>query len=260
MKYILKYSFYEMVRSKWAYIYTGFYLCVTFALYLLSNDLDKTLISLSNITLALTPLIGILFGTSYYYSSKEFLQLLLSQPISRWHLFLGMYGGMAITLCVSILIGIGLPLISFGILSSASVNLFLLLMTMACTLSVIFSLIAFLIAMQFDDKVKGLSISIFIWLFFAILYDGFTLLLLFLFKDYPLDKFTIGAVITNPIDLARILITMNLDVSAMMGYTGAVMSKFLGKGIGMVVITISLILWTLIPLGLLKQMGIKKDF
>jgi len=131
---------------------------------------------------------------------------------------------------------------------------------MACTLSIIFSLIAFLIAMRNDDKVRGLSISIFVWLFFAIIYDGIFLLLLLGFKEYPLDKMTISMIMLNPIDLARILILMKLDMSAMMGYTGAVLSKFLGKNLGIFFVSASLLLWTLIPLWRLKKLGTSKDF
>ena len=257
---ILKYSFYEMIRSRWVFIYTGFYLLATIALLLLSNDLSKVLISMTNITLILTPLIGILFGTIYYYNSKEFIQLLMAQALSRWSIFSGMYAGMVIALCISILLGIGLPFVFYGILLSPDLPIFLLLIAMGCVLSIIFSLIAFLIAMKFDDKVKGLSISIFVWLFFAIVYDGIFLLLLLSFKDYPLDKLTISMLVFNPIDLGRILILMKLDMSAMMGYTGAVLSKFLGRGTGMFVISVSLLMWILLPLWRLFKVGQKKDF
>ena len=249
-----------MIRSRWVFIYTGFYLLTTMSLLLLSNDLSKVLISLTNIIIVLAPLIGILFGTIYYYNSREFIQLLLAQALSRWSIFMGMYVGMIMALCVSIIIGVGIPFIMYGVLQSDQIGIFLLLIGMACILSIIFSMIAFLIAMRFKEKVKGLSISIFIWLFFAIIYDGIFLLLLLTFKEYPLDKLTISMITFNPIDLARILILMKLDMSAMMGYTGAVLSKFLGKGLGMLFIVSSLLLWAVIPLWLLHRLGVREDY
>lgn len=260
MRKILKYSFFEMIRSRWVFFYTGFYLVATMALLLLSNDFSKVLISLTNIIIVLTPLIGILFGTIYYYNSKEFIQLLMAQALSRWSIFSGMYLGMASALCISIFLGIGVPMIAYGILGSPDVSIFILLIAMACVLSIIFSLIAFIIALKFDEKVKGLSISIFVWLFFAIIYDGIFLLLLLSFKDYPLDKMTISMIMLNPIDLARILILMKLDMSAMMGYTGAVLSKFLGKNLGILFVSFSLLLWTLLPMSRLYFLGNRKDF
>ncbi|MCB0692006.1 MAG: ABC transporter permease [Saprospiraceae bacterium] len=260
MNSVLKYSFYEMIRSRWLFIYTGFYLLVSVALIMLSGDSTKVLISLSNITLGITPMVGILFGTNYYYNSREFIQLLLCQPISRWKIFSAFYMGLAIALCLSIIVGIGLPLTFMGIFKSGNVSLFFILIAMACMLSIIFSLLAFLIAVKFDNKVKGLSIAVLLWLFFAIIYDGLVLLTLLVLKDYPLDKLTISLMLANPIDLARILILLKLDISAMMGYTGAVLSKFIGKSLGSLLIALSLLLWTLIPMGILRKILNSKDF
>jgi Cu-processing system permease protein len=97
-------------------------------------------------------------------------------------------------------------------------------------------------------------------LFFAIIYDGVFLLMLLGLKDYPLDKFTISMVVLNPIDLARIMILMKLDMSVMMGYTGAVLTKFLGRGVGMFVVSCSLIVWIIAPLWRLCVIDEKKYF
>lgn len=260
MNPVFRYSFYEMIRSRWAYFYTGFYLLATITFQVMSFDLAKTLISMTNICLVITPLIGILFGSTYYYNSKEFILLLLSKPLSRWKIILSIYMGLALTLCTSVLVGVGLPLLAFGVIGSESFIIYLLLLGASCLLSVIFSLLAFWIAMRFNDKVKGLSINILVWLFFAVIYDGLILLLLFFFKDYPLDKATIAVVLLNPIDLARILIIMHIDVSAMMGYTGAVLSRFLGEVQGMIIIFLALSVWTLLPLWGLRKLCMNKDF
>jgi len=51
----------------------------------------------------------------------------------------------------------------------------------------------------------------------------------------------------SPIDLARIQILLHLDVSAMMGYTGAIFKDFFGTSIGLVVSFVLLCLWVIIP-------------
>ncbi len=260
MNSLLKYSVYEMIRSRWIFIYTGFYLITVIALILLSDDMTQVMISLSNIVLGITPLIGILFGTMYYYNIRDFVQVFLSQPYARWSVFRTLYGGLAIALCSSILIGMGIPLMFNGALGKDSVKVFGLLMLTACVLSIIFSLLAFLISMKYDDKVKGLSISILAWFAFAVIYDALVLLILMLFRDYPLDKATIALVMLNPIDLSRILITMNLDISAMMGYTGAVLTKFLGTKLGTLLTLSSLALWMIVPYFMLKKLTNGKDF
>jgi Cu-processing system permease protein len=51
----------------------------------------------------------------------------------------------------------------------------------------------------------------------------------------------------NPIDLARIMILMQLDVSALMGYTGAIFKDFFGTMEGIIISFSMLILWAIIP-------------
>ena len=260
MNRIFKYSFYDMIRNRWMFIYTGFFAITTLALLILSTDLVKVIISMSNIILVLTPLVGILFGTMYSYDSREFIDLLLAQPLSRKSVFTGVYLGLAVSLSLSVIVGIGMPMIFYGIFSSPALTSFLVLCAMAIVLSIIFSLLAFYIALRFDNRVKGFGISIFVWLFFALIYDGIFLLLLMIFKDYPLEKLTIGMTVFNPIDLARILILFKLDISAMMGYTGAVLQKFLGSSLGSLLIIVTLIMWVLIPFTFLLRLAGRKDF
>lgn len=256
---ILKYSLYDMVRNRWMLIYFGFFFVLTLALLFLSNDVPKLIITLTNVVLALTPLIGIMFGALYYYNSIDFIKLLLAQPISRRSIFAGIYGGLAISLCLSLVAGVVIPMLFFGI-SSNDLASFFILISMACVLTVIFSLLAFIIAMKNDNRIRGIGISMFFWLFFCIIYDGIFLLMLSLFKDYPLENLTIGMTRFNPVDLARILILLKLDISAMMGYTGAVLQKFLGSQIGTVFILSVLFLWIVGPYLWMMRLGKQKDY
>jgi Cu-processing system permease protein len=51
----------------------------------------------------------------------------------------------------------------------------------------------------------------------------------------------------NPMDLARILILMEFDISALLGYTGAVFNQFFGTSLGMLASFGMLSLWLVIP-------------
>ena len=64
---ILKYSFYDLMRSRWSYVYFLFYLLLGFVLLFLNNDVNKAVITLMNVIIVLTPLIGTIFGVMYYY-------------------------------------------------------------------------------------------------------------------------------------------------------------------------------------------------
>jgi Cu-processing system permease protein len=63
----------------------------------------------------------------------------------------------------------------------------------------------------------------------------------------------------NPIDLARIVILLKLDVSAMMGYTGAFYQNFFGSGGGIIYSLLIMIVWILLPLLIAHRKFCLKD-
>ena len=71
------------MRSRWSYVYFAFYLLLGFVLLFLNTDVSKAVITLMNVVIILVPLMGTLFGVMYYYNSKEFIELLLAQPIKE---------------------------------------------------------------------------------------------------------------------------------------------------------------------------------
>ena len=119
---------------------------------------------------------------------------------------------------------------------------------------------AFLIALRNENKILGFGLAIVSWLFFAVIYDGLFLLLLMFFRDYSLDTFSLVFSILNPIDLSRIMILLNLDISALMGYTGAVFEKFFGTNTGFLISFFALIMWVLLPMTGLWRVSLRKDF
>jgi Cu-processing system permease protein len=73
------------------------------------------------------------------------------------------------------------------------------------------------------------------------------LFLLFQFQEYPIENAMVGITALSPIDLARIQILLHLDISAMMGYTGAIFKDFFGTFSGLVASFLLLCLWAIIP-------------
>ncbi|MFZ0491381.1 MAG: ABC transporter permease [Salegentibacter sp.] len=257
---ILKYSFSDLMRSRWSYVYFIFYLLLGLVLLFLNNDLSKAVITLMNVIIILVPLIGTIFGVMYYYNSKEFTELLLAQPVKRSSIFLGQYLGVALSLSMSLIIGLGVPFIFYGLFQSAAIWNFVLLLITGAFLTFIFTALAFNIALYNENKIKGFSYAILLWLFLAVVYDGIFLLSLVFFEDYPLDKFSLVMTMFNPIDLSRILILLKLDISALMGYTGAVYQKFFGTNLGLIVSLIVLSFWVILPVFNLNRKSNKKDF
>jgi Cu-processing system permease protein len=254
MKKIVKYIMTDILRSRIVIIYTIVLFITTLSLFGLEDNVNKGMLSLLNIVLILVPLFSIIFSTIYIYNSAEFIELLVSQPLQRNAIWLSFLFGLVFSLSIAFLIGVGLPLLIFQL------NFISLLITIVGTiLSIIFVAIALLVAVKIRDKSKGIGMVIFLWMYFSLLFDGFVLFLLFQFSDYPLEKPMIMVSALNPIDLGRILILLQLDVSAMMGYTGAIFKDFFGTIYGLTASFIVLLLWIVIPSYLSTRNFKQKD-
>lgn len=223
-------------------VYTLFLLAASLTVFSLEDNSSKGLLSLLNIILIVVPLVSIVFSTIYIYNSAEFIELLVSQPLKRKSIWLSLFTGLAASLSIAFFIGAGIPVLIY---QSNMIGLTMLIT--GIFLSVIFVAIALLSTVLTRDKAKGIGSSIMLWIYFSLLFDGLILFLLFQFADYPMEKFMIGVSALNPIDLSRILILLQLDVSAMMGYTGAVFKDFFGTYTGLLFSFTSLLLWVVIP-------------
>jgi len=207
-----------------------------------------------NIVLIVLPLISLVFTTIHYYNSYEFIELMLSQPMSRTRILLSEYSGVCISLLTSFFIGVGVPVLIY---SPDTIGISLLFTGSALTL--VFTSLAFFASVISRDKAKGIGIALLLWFYFTLIYDGLVLLILFNFSDYPLEKFTLVLSALNPVDLGRIFIMLKMDVSALMGYTGALYKDFFGGVWGMLFTTGVMFLWIVLPLLLSVKYFRKKD-
>lgn len=254
MKKIIKYVMSDILQNRIVIIYLVFLLVASFSVFSLEDSGSKGLLSLLNIILLIVPLVSIIFSTIYVYNSSEFIELLVSQPLQRKTIWSGLFVGLAASLSLAFLIGVGLPVLIF---QPNNTGIFMLVT--GILLSIIFVAIAMLAAIRTRDKAKGIGITILLWLYFSILFDGLVLFLLFQFSEYPLEKPMILMAAFNPIDLSRILILLHLDISAMMGYTGAIFRDFFGTRSGMVLSLGVLLLWIFFPFWLSIRKFNRKD-
>jgi Cu-processing system permease protein len=240
---ISKYVLYDIVRGKVILAYTLFLLLVSLALFNLESESSKALLSLMNIILIVVPLVSMIFSTIHYYNSYEFIELMLSQPISRTTIILNEFTGTTLSLATAYLIGVGVPVLIYNFSATGIALLFT-----GFILTVIFCSLAFLTSVRSKDKARGIGSALMLWFYFSLIYDGLMLLVIFAFNDYPLEKLTLLLSSLNPIDLSRIFIMLRMDVSALMGYTGATYKEFFGSGLGTLVTTGVLLLWVIVPL------------
>jgi Cu-processing system permease protein len=256
---IVRYELRDVARSRSLIAYAVFFLLVTETLLRFGGG-ARAALSLMNVVLLLIPLVSVVFGTMYLYHAREFTELLLAQPVRRTQLFVGQFLGLAIPLSAAFAVGLAVPFGARFRDESAQAGTLGVIALCGVVLTFVFTAFAAVIAARIDDRVKGIGAAIGVWLGLTVLYDGVVMIGLTVFSDYPLERPALAAMLANPIDLARLLILLRLDVSALMGYTGAVFERFFGSTGGALLASLALVLWTGVPLLLGARRFQRKDF
>ncbi len=257
---ILRYELHNMIRSKWLVGIAAMLFIVTEVLFRFGGDPGKTVTSLMNVVLVIVPLLSLVLGTIYFYNSREFNELLLAQPVNRTSIYLGKLVGFSGALCLAFVVGLGLPFLihSFGLRAYA--GKLLTLLAVGCCFVVIFASLAFYAATRFEDRIKGLGATLVAWFALAVVWDGVILLFVHLFRQYPYEPGLLALVFLNPIDLGRILILLQLDISALMGYTGAVFRNIFGTETGTLLSAGAMVVYAAVPVMLGLRTFRRKDF
>lgn len=232
----------DILRGRVVLAYAGFLLVASLGLFHLGGDPAKALIGLLSLTLLIVPLVSLVFATAYVYGAHDFIELLAAQPLPRPTILLGQCLGVTLSLLIAVAAGILVPVLLY-----ASGPAGLMLIAAACLLTAIFTGLAFLVAVLLRDKSRGIGTVLLLWFHFGLLHNGLTLYLLFLLEDYPLEGIAMALLAANPIDLARVLVLLQLDVSALLGYTGALLKELLGTSTGLLATALILSAWVVLP-------------
>lgn len=254
MKRIIKYVFLDILKNKTLIVYTLLLSMLSWSVLFLEDNESKGILTLLNVVLLTVPLVAIVFSSIYIYNSSEFIELLICQPIKRTKIHLSIFCGLSASLILAFLIGCGLPV---AILSSTPTGL--MLVVAGTFISAVFVSLAFFSSSFARDKARGLGIAILLWMYFAILFDGLILFLMFQFSDYPIEKLMVGLTVLSPVDICRIMVLLKLDVSAMMGYTGAIFKNIFGTTNGQIATLVLILFWVVIPYFIALRKFNKKD-
>lgn len=254
MTRIIKYVFYDILRTRFILFYTAFLTVCTFAFFQIDGDFGKVVLSLMNIVLMAVPLVSVVFTTIHFFNSYEFIELMLAQPVNRRAVFLSEYLAVASSLCLAFVVGVGFPFVLYGAWQPIST-----LMITGIFLTLVFVSLAFFASVLTRDKARAIGIALLFWFYFSLIYDGLLLWIIYSFSDYPLEKLTLTLIAFNPIDLARIIMLLQLDISALMGYTGAFYKNFFGSNLGILFSLVLLMLWVLWPILFAMRIFNKKD-
>src|SRR5687768_1346102 len=256
---IASYAVRDLARSRWLAAYSAFFMIATFALLQFSDSQAKAMLSLVNVVLLIVPLANVVFGTMYLQASREFVELLLAQPIRRGELFSGLFLGLATPVSLAVVGGIGIPLVVMGA-SRETLAAGAVVALMAAALGAVFTGIAAVVAYGIEDRVRGIVAAIGSWLMLAVIYDAIVIMVATRLAEYPIERPMLAAMFVNPIDLARLVMLTRFDVAALLGYTGALFQQLLGGVVGLAIAITVISLWATLPALLGARLFSRKDF
>ena len=174
MNRIVKIILSDILKNKIVLVYTLILAVLSWSSFGMEDNTAKGMLTILNVILFTVPLVSILFATIYIYNSAEFIELLVSQPIKRSKIWISLFISLSLSLIISFLIGSGIPLL----INAPNLNGIMMLL-IGVLITAIFVSLAFFSAIFNRDKARGIGTSIVIWLFFALIFDGLILFLLF---------------------------------------------------------------------------------
>ncbi|MEX2595067.1 MAG: ABC transporter permease subunit [Anditalea sp.] len=251
---ITKFVIQDLFRNWIILLYMLFLMVSAVGFFMLEGQADKAILGILNLVLLLVPMMTIIFSTIYYYNMYEFIVLLLAQPLKRKTVLGSIFLGLAVTFGLALMLGLGLPLM---IMNPSGVSVIVLLVGLMLTL--VFISLAILGGLWARDKAKGMGISLLFWVYFVLIFDGIILLLMYNFSDYPIEKVVLFITFLNPIDLGRILVLMQTEAAALMGYSGAIFKQFFSHWWGIAGSMVVLLFWALAPVLISFKLFRHKD-
>lgn len=258
------------LETRWLFAFTALFAVLVLGLSFFGlaqsrevgfQGFSRLTLSLMNLVLFIVPLTGLVLGVGSIAGSAETLPLLLAQPVSRGEILTGKYIGLAAALAVAQALGFGAGGVVVALQAGpAQVAGFVTLVALSLILGWLSLATSLAIASLLPDRVKALSAALLLWLLLVVAYDLAVLGATAILQGVPLQAVLFPALLLNPVDLARVLVTMAVGSGALFGPTSAVLVKLLGGpggvGLGLVVLAIE----TTAPLVIAARVFGRRDW
>lgn len=262
----------ESVRNKWTHIFTVIFtiLILGISYFGLSasgytpsfQDFSRTTLSLLNLVLYLIPLVSLVVGVVGFSGDGRLNELLFSQPLNRWEIYIGKLLGLLVVLFSSTALGFSISgIIILSRVGPEGVLKYLVFVLLSNILAFVFVSISGLISVISKQRGKALGISVFVWFLFLIFYDlviiGVTTAFL---KGKVAATFAMVSLLGNPVDIVRVLSLITLNSPEIFGPAGAAFLKFFGGSLKTyIILTLDLLLWFVVTTFLSIKILSKQD-
>lgn len=207
----------DKLRSRWVVVIAAGFAAFTIVISYFGGatsgvtgfrSIEATIASLTSLVTYFIPLLALTLGGGIIADERDkgTLEIYLASPVSSGGLISGKFIGLAIALTLSTLAGLGIAGIVLVInLGAKAVTSYLIFMLNSVLLGIIFLSISFVVSVLFSERARVIAFTVFLWLFFAVLYDLGLIGLLIVTKGAVGNEIFSALLMLNPVDVYRIL-------------------------------------------------------
>ncbi len=246
-------------RNRWVISFAALFAGLTLAVayfgmvtsgYAGFQDFTRTTASLVNVGGFLIPLFALILGVFSFITHPEYLEILVTQPVSRSRVLLGRYLGLALTVLGAAALGFGLPGAVIALAAGTDgARRYLAVVAYLSLLAVAFTGIALLVTLLSRRRQIALGIAVAVWIFFELVYGVLMLASTLYLPARVLKATLLVGLLGNPVDLARVLSLLQVGGPHLFGPAGATLVKLTGSASVATALGLGgLLLWVVVPL------------
>jgi len=234
----------DKLKSRWVMVIgTGFALFTVVISYFGAASsgiagfqrMEATIASLTSLVIYFIPILALTLGGGIIADERDkgTLELFLTAPISIKEFIFGKYSGLSISLAISTMIGFGVAgIVLVSRTGTGAVSGFMIFIVHSIVLGMIFLSLSFLVSILFYERAKVIALTIFLWLFFTILYDLGLIGVLIITKGAIGPDILAVLLMLNPVDVYRIMNFISIgETSAFIGLASVEFPVYMNAGV-----------------------------
>jgi Cu-processing system permease protein len=251
------------MRSRWTQTFAAAFgalaLAVAVSGYVLSGgsgvqDFARTASSLVQLVVLTVPLTGLLLGALSLASDRGNAELLFSQPVPRGIILLGRVVGLFEALVAAQALGFGAAgVVIYAQSGPDGIGGFLAVLAASAVLTAICLGLAALIAAGTVGRrrSRALAIAIVTWVVLVLIFDIAALGAASLLRSGTASRLLITAAIVNPVDAVRTAALLWVEGTGAFGAASLALLRYTGgPGRAGILLGLSLLAWTIVPMAL----------
>jgi Cu-processing system permease protein len=219
------------------------------------QDFTRTAASIVNLAGFIIPLFALLLGVFSFITGAEYLEILVTQPISRSRVLLGKFCGLALTVLGASALGFGLPGVVIAlVIGVQGAQQYLIVVGYSCLLAIVFTGLSVLISVATHRRQVALGIALGVWVFYELLYGVLMLGTTLYLPPSVLKVVLLGGLLGNPIDVTRVLSLLEVGGPHLFGPAGATLVGLTGSPLVATLLgLVALLVWVVAPVALARK-------